>query len=76
MTPNTAALIPLIDWPATSSQGPGNTASSSPRIGNAAQPNSISGRRPICVAARPTQGDSMATTPCGTRMQAAMIMLA
>jgi hypothetical protein len=54
----------------------GSTASSTPRSGSDAHPSSSSGRRPRRSAVRPTQGDSSATTACGTMMQAAMIRLA
>jgi hypothetical protein len=75
-TPNTAALTPLTAWPATSGHDPGSTASSSPRTGSAPQPSSIIRLRPTLAAARPTHGDSSATTICGTTMQAAMMRLA
>ena len=76
MTPNTAALTPLSACAATGSHAPGNTASSRPRKGSAAQPSSNTGRRPSDAALRPTQGEQSATTACGTTMQAAMIILA
>ena len=76
ITPNTAPLMPLIACAAIGSHGPGNTASSSPRNGSAAQPSSRIGRRPSGAAPRPTEGEHSATTICGTMMQAAMIRLA
>ena len=76
ITPNTAALMPLMACAAIGSHAPGNTASSRPRNGSADQPSSSIGRRPSDAALRPTHGEQSATTACGTMMQAAIIKLA
>ena len=68
--------MPLIACAAIGNQGPGSTASSSPRSGSDAQPTSSTGRRPSIAAPRPTAGEQIATTTCGTMMQAAMIRFA
>ena len=46
------------------------------RIGNAANPISSNGRRPQSSARVPTDGDSSATTSCGTTIQAAISTVA
>src|SRR5215472_15231565 len=75
-TPNTAALMPSSSCTATSRRGSTTTISNRPRIGNAAKPASRIGRRPHRCAQRPTEGENVATTSCGTTMQAATNVVA
>ena len=72
MTANTEAVTPSSSCTTTSSSGLLTEANSRPRIAKAAKPISSNGRRPQSWARVPTDGDSTATTTCGTTMQAAI----
>ena len=76
MTANTEAVTPSSSCTTTSSHGLLTEANSRPRIGKAANPISSNGRRPQSSARVPTDGDSSATTSCGTTIQAAISTVA